>query len=40
LLFFKGYTQADAAKELEIPLGTLKTRNRNCIQQLRTIVLG
>jgi RNA polymerase sigma factor (sigma-70 family) len=40
LLFFKGYTQADAAKELDIPLGTLKTRNRNCIKELRTIVLG
>ncbi len=40
LLFFKGFTQADAAKELDIPLGTLKTRNRNCINDLRTIVLG
>ena len=40
LLYFKGYTQADAAKNLEIPLGTLKTRNRNCINDLRTIVLG
>ena len=40
LLFFKGFTQADAAKTLEIPLGTLKTRNRNCIKNLRTMVLG
>lgn len=40
LLFFKGYTQVDAAEELKIPLGTLKTRNRNCIQDLRTKVLG
>jgi RNA polymerase sigma-70 factor (ECF subfamily) len=40
LLFFKGYTQVEAAKVLEIPLGTLKTRNRNCIQDLRTLVLG
>ncbi|RMA64691.1 RNA polymerase sigma factor [Ulvibacter antarcticus] len=40
LLFFKGFTQVDAAKTLEIPLGTLKTRNRNCIQDLRTMVLG
>lgn len=40
LLFFKGYTQADAANELKIPLGTLKTRNRNCIRDLRIIVLG
>jgi RNA polymerase sigma factor, sigma-70 family len=40
LLFFKGFTQVEAAKTLEIPLGTLKTRNRNCIQDLRTMVLG
>ena len=40
LLFFKGFTQADAAKTLDIPLGTLKTRNRNCIKELRTSVLG
>jgi RNA polymerase sigma-70 factor (ECF subfamily) len=40
LLFFKGYTQVEAAETLEIPLGTLKTRNRNCIQDLRTMVLG
>lgn len=39
LLFFKGFTQADAAKELAIPLGTLKTRNRNCLKELRTLVL-
>lgn len=40
LLFFKGYTQVDAAEALEIPLGTLKTRNRNCMQDLRIKVLG
>lgn len=40
LLYFKGFTQADAAKDLELPLGTLKTRNRNCLRDLRTIVLG
>ncbi|GHC53209.1 RNA polymerase sigma factor [Ulvibacter litoralis] len=40
LLFFKGYTQVDAAEALKIPLGTLKTRNRNCIQDLRIKVLG
>ncbi len=39
LLFFKGFTQADAAKELDIPLGTLKTRNRSCLNELRTLVL-
>ncbi|WP_366183751.1 sigma-70 family RNA polymerase sigma factor [Flavobacterium ovatum] len=36
LLFFKGYTQQEAAEELEIPLGTVKTHNRNCINDLRT----
>lgn len=40
LLYFKGFTQAEASKTLEIPLGTLKTRNRNCINDLRTMVLG
>lgn len=40
LLFFKGFTQVEAAEELEIPLGTLKTRNRNCLNELRTVVLG
>ena len=40
LLFFKGYTQKDAAKELEIPLGTLKTKNRNCLRDLRWLVIG
>lgn len=40
LLFFKGYTHADAAETLKIPLGTLKTRNRNCIKDLRKLILG
>lgn len=40
LLYFKGFTQAEASKTLEIPLGTLKTRNRACIKELRLIVLG
>ncbi|MEL1241384.1 RNA polymerase sigma factor [Flavobacterium flavipallidum] len=35
LLFFKGYTQQETADELEIPLGTVKTHNRNCINDLR-----
>jgi RNA polymerase sigma-70 factor (ECF subfamily) len=38
LLFFKGYTQQEASEELEIPLGTVKTQNRNCIKGLRTIL--
>ncbi len=35
LLYFKGYTQKEAAEELDIPVGTIKTRNRSCIAQLR-----
>jgi len=36
LLFFQGFTQQEASDELEIPLGTVKTQNRNCINDLRT----
>jgi RNA polymerase sigma-70 factor (ECF subfamily) len=38
LLFFKGYTQQEASEELEIPLGTVKTNNRNCINDLRNFL--
>jgi RNA polymerase sigma-70 factor (ECF subfamily) len=38
LLFFKGYTQKEASEELDMPIGTIKTRNRNCIANLRTMV--
>jgi RNA polymerase sigma-70 factor (ECF subfamily) len=38
LLFFKGYTQQEASDELEIPLGTVKTQNRNCISDLRNLL--
>jgi len=38
LLFFKGYTQIEASEELEIPLGTVKTQNRNCINDLRNFL--
>lgn len=39
LLFFKGYTQQESAKALEMPLGTLKTRNRMCIKKLRASII-
>ncbi|NND63845.1 MAG: sigma-70 family RNA polymerase sigma factor [Flavobacteriaceae bacterium] len=39
LLYFKGFTQAETAKELDSPLGTIKTRARNCINELRKIVV-
>lgn len=38
LLYFKGFTQAETAKEMKSPLGTVKTRARNCIIELRRIV--
>jgi RNA polymerase sigma-70 factor (ECF subfamily) len=37
-IYFKGYTQKETAETLEIPLGTVKTRNRNCISELRKIL--
>ena len=35
LVYFKGYTHVEAADELGIPLGTIKTRLRMAILQLR-----
>jgi len=35
LVYFKGFTHVEAAEELGIPLGTIKTRLRMAIQQLR-----
>jgi RNA polymerase sigma factor (sigma-70 family) len=35
LVYFKGYTHVEASEELDIPLGTIKTRLRMAIQQLR-----
>lgn len=38
MAYFKGHTQEEIAKTLEIPLGTVKTRMRNAIIQLRTLL--
>ena len=35
LLYFQGYTQAEVADEFDIPLGTVKTRVKAAIVQLR-----
>ncbi len=40
LIYFKGYTHSEAAEKLEIPIGTVKTRNRSCIMKLREMVLN
>lgn len=37
ILYFKGYSHREAAKEMDIPLGTLKTRVRLAIQQLKKL---
>ena len=37
LAYFKGFTLDEISKTLEIPLGTVKTRMRHAIQQLREI---
>lgn len=37
LVYFKGYTQDETSKELNIPLGTVKTRVRSAISSLRTL---
>jgi len=35
LIYFKGYTPKETSETLNIPLRMVKTRNRNCIFQLR-----
>ncbi len=37
LAFFKGYTHSEIAKEFNLPLGTVKTRLRKAINELRLI---
>jgi RNA polymerase sigma-70 factor, ECF subfamily len=38
LAYFNGYTQDEISKEMQLPLGTVKTRMRTAIIELRKIV--
>jgi RNA polymerase sigma factor (sigma-70 family) len=38
LSYFQGYTHEEIAKSLSIPLGTVKTRIRSALTQLRTLI--
>lgn len=38
LLYFEGYTQSEVAEELNLPLGTVKTRARTAIKLLSKII--
>lgn len=38
LVYFAGYTQAEAAKKLDVPLGTIKTMVRSALIKLRKLL--
>lgn len=38
LLYFRGYTQSEVAEEYDIPLGTVKTRLRMALKNLRNVL--
>ena len=38
MIFFKGFTFKDGAEQMGIPSGTLKTRHRKCMSNLRNLV--
>lgn len=38
MVYFKGYTQEEISQELNIPLGTVKTRIRTALNQLREVL--
>ena len=38
LAYYNGYTQEEISKEMSIPLGTVKTRMRSAISELRKLI--
>lgn len=40
LIYFQGYTQSEVSEELNIPLGTVKTRVKTALTQLRGLITG
>lgn len=40
MCYFEGYTQADVAESTGIPLGTVKTKLRKALQELRSYIKG
>jgi len=40
VIFFKGFTFKDGAEELDMPSGTLKTRHRRCLNNLREMMIN
>lgn len=40
MLYYGGYTQEEVAKELNMPLGTVKTRTRTALIELRKLMAG
>ncbi|WP_443939258.1 RNA polymerase sigma factor [Pedobacter sp. MW01-1-1] len=38
LAYFKGYTQQEIAEKLDMPLGTVKTRTRNALIELKSLL--
>ena len=38
LAYFQGYTQQEIAERLDIPIGTIKTRTRNALIELKRLL--
>lgn len=38
MMYFQGYSQSEVAKELDMPLGTVKTRVRSAMAKLREVL--